>query len=55
MNVVVFHGSPRRGNTYHATKVFTDEILSLSGNVQFSEFYLPKDLRCFITICQNSS
>jgi len=26
LTVTVFHGSPRKGNTYHATKVFMDEF-----------------------------
>ena len=51
MNVVVFHGSPRRANTYHATKVFTDELLKHSSKVHLTEFHLPKDLPVFCTGC----
>jgi thymidylate kinase len=50
VTVTVFHGSPRKGNTYHATKIFMDE-LSKHENVHFTEFFLPKDLPVFCTGC----
>ena len=50
MNITVFHGSPQKGNTYFATKIFMDE-LSKRSNVRFSEFLLPKDLPVFCTGC----
>ena len=50
MKVVVFHGSPRKGNTYFATGIFMEE-LSKSGDVEFVEFSLPKDLPVFCTGC----
>lgn len=50
MNITVFHGSPRKGNTYKATKTFLDE-LSKKG-VELSEFFLPRDLPEFCTGCQ---
>ncbi|MCL1820707.1 MAG: NAD(P)H-dependent oxidoreductase [Oscillospiraceae bacterium] len=50
MKATVFHGSPRKGNTYHATKIFMDE-LSKNGDVEYSEFFLPKDLLVFCTGC----
>jgi len=50
MRVVVFHGSPRKGNTYFATKIFMDELLK-SGDVDFVEFFLPKALPVFCTGC----
>ena len=50
MKVAVFHGSPRKGNTYHATKIFMDE-LSVCGEVSFTEFFLPNDLPVFCTGC----
>jgi len=50
MNVVVFHGSPRKGNTYHATTFFMNK-LAQCGNVNFIEFYLPKDLPAFCIGC----
>jgi multimeric flavodoxin WrbA len=51
MKVTVFHGSPRKGNTYFATKIFMDE-LSTCGEVCFIEFFLPKDLPEFCIGCQ---
>ena len=50
MIVAVFHGSPRKGNTYFATKIFMDE-LSNSGDVQYVEFFLPEALPAFCTGC----
>ena len=40
MKAVVFHGSPRKGNTYTATSIFMD-ALGKNEDVQFAEFYLP--------------
>ena len=51
MNIAVFHGSPRKGNTYRATKIFMDE-LSKRGNVQFTEFFFPEAMPEFCTGCQ---
>jgi len=51
MNIAVFHGSPRKGNTYRATKFFMDELLQC-GDVQFTEFFCPKALPEFCTGCQ---
>ena len=51
MKIAVFHGSPRRGNTYKATKIFMDE-LSKHSDVQFVEFFLPESLPEFCTGCQ---
>jgi len=50
MKVAVFHGSPRNGNTYFATKIFMDELLKCGG-VSFTEFFLPKALPVFCTGC----
>ncbi|MCL2572732.1 MAG: NAD(P)H-dependent oxidoreductase [Defluviitaleaceae bacterium] len=50
MKITVFHGSPRKGNTYHATKIFMDE-LQKCGDISFTEFYMPKDLPTFCTGC----
>jgi multimeric flavodoxin WrbA len=50
MKVVVFHGSPRKGNTYHATKIFMDE-LSNCGKFHYTEFFLPVDLPVFCDGC----
>ena len=51
MKTVVFHGSPRKGNTYTATKIFTD-ALSQYGKAEYSEFFLPKDVPEFCLGCQ---
>jgi len=50
MKVIIFHGSPRKGNTYFATKLFTDE-LSKCGKICFTEFFMPSDLPDFCTGC----
>jgi len=50
MKIAVFHGSPRKGNTYRATKIFMDE-LSNAGDVIFTEFFMPDDLPNFCTGC----
>lgn len=51
MTIAVFHGSPRKGNTYIATRIFLDE-LSKHSDVQYSEFFLPKSMPEFCTGCQ---
>ena len=51
MNIAVFHGSPRKGNTYKATKIFMDELLKC-GNVQYTEFFFPEALPEFCAGCQ---
>jgi len=50
MMVAVFHGSPRKGNTYFATEIFLDE-LAKCGSVQYSEFFLPSALPTLCTGC----
>ena len=50
MKIAVFHGSPHKGNTFYATQVFMDELIKC-GEVNFTEFYLPKDLPAFCTGC----
>ena len=50
MKLTVFHGSPRKGNTYYATSIFLDELRK-SGDVSLTEFFLPKDLPVFCTGC----
>lgn len=51
MNIVVFHGSPRKGNTYTATAYFMDELSKL-GDIRSSEFFLPEAMPVFCTGCQ---
>ena len=50
MEAAVFHGSPRRGNTYFATKIFMD-ALSGQGDVRYTEFFLPEALPAFCNGC----
>lgn len=51
MKVAVFHGSPRKGNTYRATRLFLDEM-ARCGEVQLAEFFFPADLPQFCMGCQ---
>ena len=51
MTIAVFHGSPRKGNTYIATQIFLDELSNYS-DVQYSEFFLPGAIPEFCTGCQ---
>lgn len=51
MRMTVFHGSPRKGNTYTATKIFMDALTDC-GNVQFTEFFLPESMPDFCIGCQ---
>ena len=50
INIVVFHGSPRKGNTYHATKIFMDELVKHS-DINFTEFFMPADFPKFCIGC----
>jgi len=50
MKITVFHGSPRKGNTYHATSIFMNK-LQKCGNVSFTEIFLPDALPAFCTGC----
>jgi multimeric flavodoxin WrbA len=51
MKIAVFHGSPRKGNTYKATEIFMNE-LSAFADVQYTEFFLPEAMPQFCTGCQ---
>ena len=51
MKVAIFYGSPRKGNTYKAAKIFLDELQS-NSDVQCMEFFLPESLPEFCTGCQ---
>jgi len=51
MKVVVFNGSPRKGNTYIVTRIFLDE-LTKCGEVELTEFSFPKDMPEFCIGCQ---
>ena len=51
MDATVFHGSPRKGNTYIATMIFTEELEKL-GYVNITEYQLPQAMPEFCTGCQ---
>ena len=51
MTIAVFHGSPRKGNTYRATKIFMEE-LQKHNDIRFIEFHLPEAMPKFCTGCQ---
>ena len=51
MKIAVFHGSPRKGNTYKATQIFFDQIKK-RGDAHITEFFLPQALPEFCTGCQ---
>lgn len=51
MNVAVFHGSPRKGNTYKATGIFLDACKGYA-DVHCTEFFFPASLPVFCTGCQ---
>lgn len=50
MNICIIHGSPRKGNTYRATTIFMKE-LQKCGEVEFTEFFLPKAMPHFCNGC----
>lgn len=52
MKITVIHGSPRKGNTYHAAQIFMDEMKK-QGETEFFEFFLPKDMPEFCKGCMN--
>ena len=51
MKIAVFHGSPRRGNTYAATLLFLEE-LNRRGGAEVTEFFLPEAAPEFCMGCQ---
>lgn len=51
MKIAVFHGSPRKGNTYHATRLFMD-ALAQKTQAEWTEFFLPQALPDFCAGCQ---
>jgi multimeric flavodoxin WrbA len=52
MKIVLINGSPRKGNTYHAAKIFLDEMAK-SGELSCTEYFLPRDLPEFCIGCGN--
>lgn len=49
MNITIIHGQVRKGNTYHMTKLLSDQ-LKVADNV-IHEFFLPVDGPTFCTGC----
>jgi len=56
MKITVVHGSPRKGNTYQATRRFMDEMTACGeavGDVlEFHEIFLPRDFPHFCLGCR---
>jgi multimeric flavodoxin WrbA len=52
MKIVVVHGSPRKGNTFKATELLKKKMLG-KGEIEFVDFFLPKDLPEFCCGCMN--
>lgn len=50
MKVTVIHGSPRKGNTYHAAQLFL-QGMKARGEVEAKEFFLPQDMPHFCRGC----
>ena len=50
MKIVAVHGSPRKGNTYRATELFKEEMRK-QGEIEYMDFFLPKDLPEFCCGC----
>lgn len=54
MKVTVIHGSPRKGNTYIAAKLFMEKMQQAgAGSVSFQEFFLPDDMPEFCRGCMS--
>jgi len=52
MRICIINGSPRKGNTYKATQIFKEQMKK-NGDVEFTEFFLPKDMPKFCCGCYN--
>ena len=52
MKYCVIHGSPRKGNTYHVTNLFKQELDTFENNT-YTEFFLPQDMPNFCLGCYN--
>lgn len=50
MKVTIIYGSPRKGSSYKAAQIFKDEMQK-KGSIEFTEFFLPKDLPEFCKGC----
>lgn len=50
IKICIVHGSPRKGNTFKATKIFKKEMLKYD-NIEFVEYFLPDDMPYFCHGC----
>ncbi|MCL2821476.1 MAG: NAD(P)H-dependent oxidoreductase [Oscillospiraceae bacterium] len=50
MKITIINGSPRKGNTYEATQLIKNEMLSF-GEVEFTDLFLPQDMPDFCKGC----
>ena len=50
MKITIIHGSPRKGNTYHAAQLFKGAMQG-QGEAEFVEFTLPKAMPNFCRSC----
>ena len=52
MKICIFHGSNRKGNTDKIISIAKEELIrECDGNVEFTDFYLPKDMPEFCLGC----
>jgi len=51
MKTTIFYGNQKKGNTYKTAAIFKDELLKCGG-VEFTEFFMPRDLPDICTGCQ---
>lgn len=52
MKITIIHGGPRKGNTYKAAETVKSEMLK-HGEVEFKEYFLPRDMPEFCKGCCN--
>lgn len=50
MKITVINSSPRRGNSYTAKELFKNELKKYE-DIEFNEFYLPRDFSSFCKGC----
>ena len=57
MKITVIHGSPRKGNTYQATRRFINEMATrgaaVGDSLDFHEIFLPRDFPHFCLGCRS--
>ncbi len=52
MKICVIHGSPRKGNNFKVIELFKKNLLKF-GDIEFTDFFLPKDMPHFCIGCYN--